>query len=99
MPSEGISRVFTRTACRSPRTPLRRGPLQKGPRYERKPLLALDRAGFFVHHIPAPTHPETPFLPVPRVAVAMHNQDLKRKTLPKILDQAGLSQEEFLKFL
>jgi hypothetical protein len=29
----------------------------------------------------------------------MHNRDLKRRTLESIIDQSGLTQEEFLKLL
>jgi predicted RNA binding protein YcfA (HicA-like mRNA interferase family) len=33
------------------------------------------------------------------VTVAVHNKDLKRKTLASIIDQAGLTPEEFIKLL
>jgi hypothetical protein len=46
------------------------------------------------HHILK--HPDRP---VPRVTVAYHNRDLKRKTLATIIDQAGLSVAEFIGLL
>ena len=61
---------------------------------------ALQRAGFFVHHTSGShyilKHPDRPIL---RVTVASHNRDLKRRTLEPIVEQSGLSVEEFLKFL
>ncbi|TAJ89201.1 type II toxin-antitoxin system HicA family toxin [bacterium] len=63
-------------------------------------LRALQRAGFFVHHTSGShyilKHPGKPSL---RVSVAYHNKDLKRRTLESIIEQAGLTVEEFLKFL
>ena len=70
-----------------------------------KVLKALQRAGFFVfttcvHHIKGShhflKHPDRPDL---RVTVPVHNDDLKRKTLASIIDQAGYSVEEFLELL
>ena len=61
-----------------------------------KVLRALLRAGFYIersngsHHLLV--HPDKPEL---RVILAMHNADLKRKTLVSIIDQAGYSVEEF----
>ncbi|MBI3679411.1 MAG: type II toxin-antitoxin system HicA family toxin [Acidobacteria bacterium] len=46
------------------------------------------------HHVLK--HPDNPAL---RVTLAMHNRDLKRKTLMSIIDQAGYSVEEFLGLL
>lgn len=63
-------------------------------------LRALQRAGFFVHHTSGShyilKHPDQPIL---RVTVAFHNRDLKRRTLESIVEQSGLSVEEFIKFL
>lgn len=66
----------------------------------RQIIRALQRAGFIVH----PTtgshyvlkHPEKPTL---RVTVAYHNKDLKRRTQESIIEQAGLTPQDFLKFL
>ena len=63
-------------------------------------LKALLRAGFYIHHSKGSHH----FLKHPdkarlRVTIAMHNKDLKRKTLATIIEQAGHRVEEFLKLL
>ena len=62
----------------------------------RKVLQALKRGGFFVHHIRGShhylKHPNNPSL---RVTVALHNRDLKRRTLETIVKQAGLTPDEF----
>ncbi len=66
----------------------------------RKVIQALKRAGFFVHHTTGShyilKHPANATL---RVTVAYHNRDLKRRTLDSIIKQAGLSPEEFRRFL
>ncbi|CUS32448.1 type II toxin-antitoxin system HicA family toxin [Candidatus Nitrospira nitrificans] len=66
----------------------------------KKVLRALQGAGFFVHHTSGShyilKHSDQPTL---RVTVAFHNRDLKRRTLESIVEQSGLSIEEFLKFL
>jgi predicted RNA binding protein YcfA (HicA-like mRNA interferase family) len=63
-------------------------------------IQALKRAGFDVHHVSGShyvfKHPDKPGL---RVTVPYHNRDLKRRTLASIIDQAGLTQEEFADFL
>jgi len=63
-------------------------------------IRALQRAGFFVHHTSGShyilKHPARPEL---RVTVALHNKDLKRKTLASIVEQAGYSPEEFIRLL
>jgi predicted RNA binding protein YcfA (HicA-like mRNA interferase family) len=63
-------------------------------------LRALERAGFFVHHIKGShyilKHPDKPHL---RITLPFHGTDLKRRTLVSIIDQSGLSLEEFLDFL
>jgi predicted RNA binding protein YcfA (HicA-like mRNA interferase family) len=63
-------------------------------------LRALERAGFFVHHTRGShhilKHSNRSEL---RITLPMHNRDLKRRTLESIIDQSGLTQEEFLKLL
>ena len=63
-------------------------------------IRALQRAGFLVHHTSGShyilKHASRPGL---RVTVAFHNKDLKRKTLASIIEQAGLSAEEFVELL
>jgi len=63
-------------------------------------LRALRRGGFFVHHVSGShyvlKHPGKPHL---RVTVPYHNRDLKRGTLASILEQAGLTSEEFVELL
>lgn len=65
-----------------------------------KVLRALERAGFYVHHIKGShyflKHPEKPQI---RVTLPFHSTDLKRRTLISIIDQAGFSVEEFLELL
>lgn len=65
-----------------------------------KVLRALQRAGFYIHHIKGShyylKHPEKPEL---RVTLPFHNTDLKRRTLMSIIDQSHLSLEEFLDLL
>ena len=64
-------------------------------------VAALLRAGFYIHHqrgsharLLHRTNPEL------RVTVPIHNKDLPPSLLKhRILKQAGLSEEEFLKFL
>ena len=62
-------------------------------------IRALERTGFFVHHTTGShyilKHPDKPH----RITVAYHNRDLKRKTLQSIIDQAGLTVEEFVSLL
>jgi predicted RNA binding protein YcfA (HicA-like mRNA interferase family) len=59
-------------------------------------LRALGRAGLFIHHTSGShhvlKHPGKPHL---RVTVPFHNKDLKRRTLASIIEQAGLTTEEF----
>lgn len=66
----------------------------------REVLRALGRAGFIIHHTSGShyvlKHPDSPRL---RVTVPYHNKDLKRGTLASILNQAGLSTEEFVDLL
>ena len=63
-------------------------------------IRALQRAGFFIHHSSGSHHIlKHPARPELRVTVSIHNKDLKRKTLASIVEQAGYSQEEFIKLL
>lgn len=63
-------------------------------------LRALNKAGFFVHHVSGGhyilKHPKQPGL---RVTLPWHGKDLKRRTLTSIIEQAGLTTELFLDFL
>jgi len=63
-------------------------------------LRALQRAGFVIHHTSG-SHQilKHPGKPGSRVTLPYHNRDLKRRTLESILDQAGLTHEEFLELL
>ena len=70
------------------------------PAKPRRVLRVLQRAGFVIHHVSGShyilKHPEKPEA---RACVPFHNRDLKRRTLESILEQAGLSSEEFRKLL
>jgi len=61
---------------------------------------ALERAGFFVHHVKGShyilKHPDRPEL---RITLPFHGGDLKRRTLMSIVDQSGLSLDDFLELL
>ena len=63
-------------------------------------LRALERAGFFLHHVKGShhylKHPDRPTL---RVTVPFHRKDLPLGTLRSIIRQAGLSVDEFVAFL
>ena len=64
-------------------------------------VAALLRAGFYIHHQQGSharlLHPGRPEL---RVTVPIHNKDLPPSFVKyRILKQAGLSEEEFSKFL
>jgi predicted RNA binding protein YcfA (HicA-like mRNA interferase family) len=62
-------------------------------------IRALNRASFFIDHSTGShryfRHPSRPGI----VTVPFHRKDLKRRTLKSILDQAGLSTDEFIKLL
>lgn len=66
----------------------------------REVLRALARAGFFIHHTSGShyvlKHPDKPHL---RVTVPYHNKDLKRRTLSSIIEQSGLTIEQFVALL
>ena len=70
------------------------------PAKPRQVLRALQRVGFVVHHTSGShyilKHPDRPGA---RVTLPYHNRDLKRRTLESILDQAGLTHEEFQSLL
>jgi predicted RNA binding protein YcfA (HicA-like mRNA interferase family) len=61
----------------------------------RQLIRALERAGFFVHHVRGShhylRHAEKPGL---LITVPVHNRDLKRGTLRAILRQAGISPDD-----
>jgi len=63
-------------------------------------LNALVKAGFYVHHRAGShatlKHPDNPSL---RVTVPVHSRDLPRGTVMAIIKQAGMTTQEFQKFL
>jgi predicted RNA binding protein YcfA (HicA-like mRNA interferase family) len=63
----------------------------------RKVIKALERGGFYVHHTSG-SHYILKKGKL-RVIVPYHNKDLKPGTLRSIIEQAGLTVEEFLKLL
>jgi predicted RNA binding protein YcfA (HicA-like mRNA interferase family) len=66
----------------------------------RKALAALKKAGFYVHHQKG-SHITLKHNidPTKRVTIPYHARDLNRRTLSRILDQAGLTREEFIALL
>ena len=63
-------------------------------------IRALQRAGFFIHHTSGSHHIlKHPSKPQLRVTVAMHNKELKRKTLASIIEQTGFTTDEFIALL
>jgi predicted RNA binding protein YcfA (HicA-like mRNA interferase family) len=66
------------------------------PAKPRRVLRALQRAGSVVHHASGShyilKHPGKPGV---RVTLPYHNRDLKRRTLEAVLEQAGMTTEEF----
>jgi len=73
---------------------------QRLPVLKPKEVIRLERAGFFIHHSTGSHHIlKHPDRPGPRVTVAYRNRDLKRKTLAFIIEQSGLSIEEFYELL
>ncbi|MBI1745983.1 MAG: type II toxin-antitoxin system HicA family toxin [Acidobacteria bacterium] len=74
---------------------------QKLPALKPKEVLpALRKAGFLIARITGShyilKHPQQPAL---RVTIPMHNKDLKRGTLRSIIDQAGMTVDEFIKLI
>ncbi len=63
-------------------------------------LKALQRAGFYIHHTTGShkvlKHPGRPNL---RVTVSLHNKDLKRRTMESIIDQSGMTRDQFIALL
>ena len=62
-----------------------------------KVIKALERGGFYVHHTSG-SHYILKKEKL-RVTVPYHNKDLKPGTLRSIIEQAGLTAEEFLELL
>ncbi len=66
----------------------------------RQLIRAMERAGFFVHHIRGShyylRHPDKPGV---LVTIPYHSRDLKRGTMRAILRQAGITPEELRSFL
>ena len=63
-------------------------------------ITALERGGFFVHHVKGSHHVlRHPSKPRARVVVPVHRGDLPTGTLRGIIRQAGLTVEEFLGLL
>ena len=60
-------------------------------------IRALERGGFYVHHV-AGSHYILKKDGL-RVTVPYHGKDLKPRTLASIIEQSGLSVEEFLELL
>ena len=62
-------------------------------------LRALQRAGFTVHHTTGShyilRHAEKSL----RVTLPLHNKDLKRGTLGSIIEQSGLTLDQFVELL
>jgi predicted RNA binding protein YcfA (HicA-like mRNA interferase family) len=63
----------------------------------KKVIKALERNGFYVHHITG-SHYILKKGKM-RVTIAYHNKDLKPGTLASIIAQSGLTVEEFLDLL
>jgi predicted RNA binding protein YcfA (HicA-like mRNA interferase family) len=63
-------------------------------------LCALERGGFYVHHVKGShhslRHPQKPEL---RVVVPVHHKDLPPGTIRSIIKQCQLTEEEFIAFL
>jgi predicted RNA binding protein YcfA (HicA-like mRNA interferase family) len=63
-------------------------------------LRSLSRAGFAVHHVSGSHYIlKRENRAELRVTLPWHGKDLKRRTLTSIIDQAGLTVEEFLDLL
>ena len=66
----------------------------------REVLRGIRRGGFLVHPISGSHHIlKHPDHPARRVTLPFHNKDLKRGTLLAIIDEAGLTADEFMEFL
>ena len=63
----------------------------------KKVIKALERSGFYVHHVSGSHYIlKKDYL---RVTIPYHNKDLKPRTLASIIEQSGLTVEEFLDLL
>lgn len=63
-------------------------------------LRALQRGGFFVHHVSGSHHVlKNPDRPALRVVVPYHVGDIKRGTLRSIIRQANLTVDELIALL
>jgi predicted RNA binding protein YcfA (HicA-like mRNA interferase family) len=63
-------------------------------------IAALERGGFYVHHVKGTHHVlRHPSKPRARVVVPVHGRDLPAGTVRGIIKQAGLTVDEFLGFL
>ncbi|MFO0985036.1 MAG: type II toxin-antitoxin system HicA family toxin [Planctomycetota bacterium] len=63
-------------------------------------IRALERAGFFLHHVRGSHHYfKHPARPELRVTVPVHARDIKRGTLSSIIRDAGPTDEEAPKLL
>jgi predicted RNA binding protein YcfA (HicA-like mRNA interferase family) len=60
-------------------------------------IKALERGGFLIHHVTGSHYILKKG--TSRVTVPYHNKDLKPRTLASIIEQAGLTVEEFLDLL
>jgi predicted RNA binding protein YcfA (HicA-like mRNA interferase family) len=63
----------------------------------KKVITVLERSGFYVHHVSGSHY----ILKKDnlRVTIPYHNRDLKPGTLKSIIEQAGMTVEEFLELL
>jgi predicted RNA binding protein YcfA (HicA-like mRNA interferase family) len=60
-------------------------------------IRALERGGFYVHHVTG-SHYVLKKAGL-RVTVPYHGRDLKPRTLASIIEQSGLTAEEFLELI
>jgi predicted RNA binding protein YcfA (HicA-like mRNA interferase family) len=66
----------------------------------REVLRALERSGFVVHHVTGSHYVmRKPGSPALRVTIPFHRKDLKPGTLRSIIEQAGLSADDFIELL
>jgi len=62
-------------------------------------LRALNRARFAVHHVSGSHYILKREAGSGRVTLPWHGEDLKRRTLTSIIEQAGLTVEQFLELV
>jgi len=66
----------------------------------RQVIRILKRAGFFLHHVTGShyyfKHPAKPNM---RISVPYHSKPLKKGTIFAVIKEAGMTLEQFLKFL